>query len=37
MKVAAALASALATALWFAWTTRAYHDNQRNWLLWLRS
>ncbi|MCA1720403.1 MAG: hypothetical protein LC779_04605 [Actinobacteria bacterium] len=35
MKAATALLTALAASLWLAWATRDYHDNQRNWLLWM--
>ena len=35
MRLTSALLASVAAALWLAWATRDYHDNQRNWLLWL--
>lgn len=35
MRVASALLTLVASGLWLGGAARDYHDNQRNWLLWL--
>jgi uncharacterized membrane protein (UPF0136 family) len=35
MRVVTGLLVVIAAALWLGWMMRDYHDNQRNWLLWM--